>query len=103
MKLSSEVLEQGRDRIRKSDLDGLMLWVKTHAPLMDESLVRNTFEKAFKWKDAEKALRMFDAGFVDYDPSKDLKSIFIKLGVVLLLLLGALGGVVYLFRSCTGL
>ena len=103
MKLSSEVLEQGRDRIRNADLDGLMLWVKTHAPLMDDNVVRNTFEKVFKWNDVEKALRMFDAGFVDYDPSKDLKSIFIKLGVVLLLLLGALGGVVYLFRSCTGL
>jgi hypothetical protein len=65
MKLPAEVLEQGRERVRNADLEGLITWTKTHAPLMDEGMIRKTFVKVFKWKDSEKALRMFDAGFVD--------------------------------------
>ena len=102
-KLSAEVLEQGRERVRNADLEGLISWTKTHASLMDEGMIRRTFSKVFHWKDTEKALRMFDAGFVDYDPEKDARGILLRLGVILLLLLGALGGVVYLFRACTGL
>ncbi len=102
-KLSTEVLEKGRDRVRNADLEGLIAWTKAHAPLMDEGMIRKTFEKVFKWKDSEKALKMFDAGFVDYDPNKDARGILLRLGVLLLILLGALGGAVYLFRACTGL
>ena len=116
MKLSPEVLEQGRDQIRSGDLEGLMSWVGTHAPQMSVEEVRRLFGNVLKWKDTEKALKMFDAGFVDYDAGQEARIVLFKfgydayvalglpgVGIVLLIVLGALGGVVYLFRACTGL
>ena len=102
-KLSEDVLEQGRKTVRETDLEGLLLWVKVNAPLMDEDIIQSTFVKVFAMRDTKKALKMFDAGFVDYDPTQEVLRVVLKLGMLLLVTLGAIGGVVYLVRSCTGL
>lgn len=102
MKLSAEVLDEGRALIRASDLDGYMAWVGKHAPLMTPKFVRDTYEKIFKYGDTEKGLRLFEHVFPNYDPGAEMRIVFIRLGMKLLTFLGLVGGVVYLVRSCTG-
>jgi hypothetical protein len=101
-KLSAEVLEQGRDRIRAGDLEGFMAWVKKHVPLIKLEIVRDTYTTVFKYGDTEKGLKLFEKVFPEVDMAKDIRELLFKMGIALMVLLGSLGGVVYLFRSCTG-
>lgn len=102
MKLPTDVLDEGRALILASDLDGLVAWVGKHAPLMTQKFVRDTYEKVFRFGDTEKGLRLFDAVFPDYDPAVEMRRALLHVGMKLLTLLGIIGGVVYLFRSCGG-
>ena len=101
-KLSAEVLERGRDRIRAGDLNGFMAWVQEHGPVINLSVVRDTYTKVFKANDTEKGLKLFDGVFPHADRARDYREAILKLGVLFVVLLGSLGGVIYLVQSCQG-
>jgi hypothetical protein len=108
-KLSESVMETGRSHIRAMDLDAFMRWVDATEVRIDKGVVRETMEKCFRYKDTEKALRMFEAGFANADPDEDKRNE--KLGrrigwgclaIGALLLIGAIGGAVYLVSAIAG-
>lgn len=101
-KLSDEILEQGRERIRAQDLEGFMSWVQKHAPNINAVTVKDTYSTIFKAQNTEKGLKLFEAVFPEVDPEKDARVTLLALGILVLVLLGSLGGVVYLFQSCSG-
>ena len=99
MKLDQPTLEIGRAAIRNGDLASLVTWVTAHAPLVDVKLIRDTYTSLFRYGDTEKGLKLFDRMFQDYDPAMDARYAILKLGAVVLGVLGALGGLLYLVRS----
>jgi hypothetical protein len=101
-KLSAEVLEQGRERIRAGDLDGFMAWVKEHVPFINLGTVRDTYTMVFKANDTVRGLRLFDKVFPEVDTARDLREGLVKLAFRGMVFLGALGGVIYLIQTCTG-
>jgi len=101
-KLSPEILEEGRELIRAYDLEGFLGWVRTHSPLMNQDLIRSTYEKVFRAQDSEKGLKLFDAVFPNLDPGAERTGIFVRIGCLLFIGLGLLGGIVYLVRSVFG-
>jgi len=95
-KLSEEVLAEGRTFVEAQDLEGLKVWCETHAPTVTWSEVEKTFALIFKAGDTPRALKLFDRFFPTVDPARDVRQALAKLGCLLFLALGALGGVVYL-------
>lgn len=101
-KLSAEVLTEGRRLVLSSDLEGLNAWVRRYAPTVDPKVVSGTFEKVFLAQDIAKGLKIFDAGFMEYDASIERASTLIRMFVPVFLFLGALGGVLYLAHVLMG-
>jgi len=105
-KLSKSVLEEGRAHVRSRDLKSLRLWQDTNIPAWRRSSVEQHFERAYE-KDSSGtlALKLFDRVYTDIDPVEEnakavlsLVTLAVKLVVVLVLLVGAIGGIVYLFQ-----
>jgi len=103
MKLTDEVLDEGRALIAAADLAGLMAWVRRHAPLMRAHVVRDTYRMIFQYGDVAKGLQLFNKVFPGYDPQAHARRLMFQVAALAVLFFGALGGVVYLFRACTGL
>ncbi len=99
-KLSEEVLEQGRECVRQQNLDGLTTWLDTHAAgSVNRNVFLNTFRSVFTVGDVPKGLKFFNATFEEYDRTVDLAIFWVKAGCVIFVLVGALGGFVYLLRT----
>ena len=101
-KLSEDVLEKGREVVRKGDLDGLMMWQKAYAPLINGEFVLKTFGVLFRVENTDRALKLFDDVFAGYDQAKELRAILLKFVTLIMLVLGIVGGLIYLFQSCVG-
>jgi hypothetical protein len=100
--LSEEVLDEGRALIRAKDLDGFIAWIGKNKIDIDTEVVKQTYGMCFRFDDTEKALRLFEQVFPGIDPTAQAIGTFIKQGCALFVLLGLIGGFLYLFRSCTG-
>jgi hypothetical protein len=98
-KLSAEVLEEGRALIRQKNLDGFLAWVDRQRVAIDMEVVRDAYEKCFEYDDVDKALRLFEAIFPKADPAADLLLGFSRLALRILLVLGVIGGLIYLIRN----
>jgi hypothetical protein len=100
MKLSDEVLDEGRTHIRARNLDGLKAWVEKHAYSISAEEVAKTYKLLFMAKDTTRALKLFDKVFTDLDPVLDVLGARIKTAVscvsVCLIGLGCVGGIAYL-------
>jgi len=99
MKLTEEVLEEGRVFVRAQDLEGLLVWHNKHVPTVTASEVEKTFKLLFTARDPERALKLFDRFYTEVDPAAHVRSGLMRLGCILFVALGALGGAVYLFRA----
>lgn len=99
-KLSEEVLEEGRNHIRRLDSFGFNKWMIHNVPTycINHDVVMSTYNKLFASGDIAKGLKMFEA-IAGIDPAKELRKKFVGCGCVVFVGLGILGGVVYLFRS----
>ena len=111
-RLSEAVLETGRGHIRALDLDGFMAWAGACGVPIDLDLARSTFAKIFQVGDTGKALAMFEAGwaheFVDEAETAQLaklgrRVIWGGFALVVLGIIGAVGGAVYLVTLAVGL
>jgi hypothetical protein len=96
-KLSKKVLDEGRQLLPARDLDGFSEWVRRSRVLVNIDLVRRTFATCFRAGDSQKALRIFDATFPELDPVTDRVMLVAKITVGIVVVLGLLGGVVFLF------
>lgn len=100
--LSEEVLEEGRALIRAKNLDGFINWIEENGIRIDREVVRETYEKCFKYNDTAMALMMFEAVFPKINPRAQAVGTFIAQGCMLFVLLGLMGGIAYLFDTCLG-
>lgn len=99
-RLSVEVLEEGRGFVRQKDLEGLVEWTQRHGSrdLNYDVFIRG-FEDVFRNNNERRALLMFDRTFSEMDPTVDALVYWLTLAFKVVLGLGAVGGLVYLFRS----
>lgn len=95
-RLSEEVLAEGRALVRAKDMEGLKLWCETHAYTVTWSEIERSFAPLFKYNHLQMALKLFDKFFPDLDNAKNVRRGLARLGCLIFLGLGALGGVVYL-------
>jgi hypothetical protein len=109
MKISEEVLNEGRLHITNADLDGFLAWVKTNAPTINISAVKDAYSVIFRLKDTERGLKFFNKVFPEYDIAEEMATLalarylgLLLKGIFIIMFFGALGGIVYLFRSCAG-
>ena len=109
MKISEEVLSEGRQHINNADLDGFLLWVRTNAPTIDINVIKEAYSVIFKFKDTNRGLIFFNKVFPEYDISDYMQQQalikylrFLLRGLFIIFFIGALGGIVYLFRFCAG-
>lgn len=96
--MTPETITQGRNLCLAKDLDGLMAWLRRNVPTLDQKMARSTFSACFRANDTEKALKIL-AVFDDYDVVKEAGGILLTWVVLALVVLGLLGGVVYLFKA----
>lgn len=102
MKLSEEVLDEGRTIIRAMDLEGLMAWSEKHVPTLTAKTrgdIEKTFGLMFKARDPDRALKLFDSYFSSVDPARDVRQGLMRLGCLVFVALGLLGGIVYLVQT----
>lgn len=102
MKLSKEVLEEGRSLILDKKLDELKEWQDENIPEWKGLDPRPSFEKAYSL--GMDGIKLFDSLYIDVDPKLEriknrlylLKGILIFMFIILIIL-GSIGGIVYLF------
>lgn len=99
MKLSEEMLDEGRAKVTAMDLEGLMTWVKQHVPTVDASEVEKTFRMLLTTRNPDRALKLFDKYFPKVDPARDIRRGFVRLGCLVFVGLGVLGGIIYLVQT----
>lgn len=97
-RLTEAMLNEGREAVRRQDLDGLEAWIKRTRVMIDIEVAKNTFRKCFLTGNPARALKMFDAAFTEADPVVDRVVLFGKLPLMLFVALGLLGGITYLFH-----
>ncbi len=101
MVLTEAELEEGRGYVRSGDLDGLDSWVERRGIVLDRVLLRRTMGSVVVVDNA-RAIKLFNATFVDIDPEIDrlvrrVRTVLVVVAV-LMLLLGSIGGTTYLVR-----
>src|SRR3989304_2173487 len=96
--LTKEILDEGRAFVKAKDLDGLMGWINKNTFSYDKSLIRKTFGTLFNTDNVERAVRLFDVTFEDHRPGVLKAAILLRIGCLLFVALGILGGIVYLIR-----
>lgn len=99
MKLSEEVLAEGRAQVEAKDMAGFKVWCEKHAYSVSWSEVERSYAPLFKHDHMDMALRLFDKFFPELDNAKHVRKGLMRLGCVVFLALGALGGVVYLVQA----
>jgi hypothetical protein len=99
-RLSEDVLARGRSFVAAMDLPNVMLWIHLHAPTVDHQLFESTMKKCFAAGDWTRAVRLYDSAFSDYDATAERLGAVLRIGVRLLMILGAVGGCLYLLRAC---
>jgi hypothetical protein len=103
MKLTDAELEEGRAFIHTNNISGLMSWVDEHRIIIKKDMLRETMTKLINANCHDRAIKLFDATFVDCDPQLERAvvkvGLAVRLTVILVVLLGCIGGIVYLFRS----
>jgi hypothetical protein len=95
-KLTPEVLDAGRILVRAKDMDGFKVWCERHAFTVSWSEIEKSFGPLFKADQVDMALKLFDKFFPSVDTARDVRQGLGRLGCVLFVALGALGGIVYL-------
>jgi hypothetical protein len=100
-KLTEKQLEEGRGHLRAGDLNKFIEWVDFNKILIDKVVLRKTMQKVIH-TDVDRAIKLFDVTFSDIEISAGPVKILLRAGfmltLILLLFLGCLGGVVYLFK-----
>lgn len=94
------MLDEGRAFVRTEDVEGLIDWIRRSRVMIDRDVVRKTFRSCFRAGDTRKAMLIFDAAFVEADPTKDRIQLGVKIALMAFVVLGLLGGVLSLFRGC---
>jgi len=61
---------------------------------------RETMDRLFRYNDADRAQRMYDAMMFGYNPRREAVGVLLVVALRVLLLAGAIGGCVYLWRAC---
>jgi hypothetical protein len=105
-KITKEDIAIAHQLIRAKDLNGLCHWINLYKVRIDTDVFKETFRKVFLM-DPERGFKIFDAMNLegtDPDVERFVAKVFkyIGCGVSLLVLLGCLGGVVYLFSILFG-
>jgi len=88
-KLSEEMLEEGRDYLHAKDMGGFMKWVDRSRIMIKKDVLHDTLKRCIDSDDIDKAIKMFDAGFVNADTSERTKvwaALLLVLGVIAALL-----------------
>jgi len=98
-KLSEEVLAQGRAFVEAKDLDGFKAWAERYAYTVTWAELEKTFTPLFKCDQMGIALKLFDKFFPALDNAVYLRKGLVRLGCMIFIGLGALGGVVYLISA----
>jgi len=104
-KLSFEVTEQGRQLVLKQDIEPFMEWVRTNLPYLDHEEVEKSFRMVFTVGDVGRALKLYKAMVDGYDPAAPVKALAGCTFTLLwktAILVGAIGGCVYLYHVLTG-
>ena len=101
-KITKEDIEVAHKLIRAKDLDGLCNWIDLYKVRINKAEFREIFRKSFLMNDDNRAIKLFDAAkFEGTDP--EVENLVIKgigyagCSILLIILLGCLGGVAYLF------
>lgn len=105
-KLNDSTLREGRQLVISSDLEGLMEWIRLHAPTVDPNVYEPVFRLVFAAQDTARGLKLFNTAFGTYDADAvktaqvagAVWGIF-KLLLSLAMIVGSIGGLVYLFRT----
>ena len=105
MTLTEIELQAGRECLHLRNLDMLEAWMNKHKVIIDRELVRSSLGKLLEAGEITRAIKIFDTVFIGMNPRTDLVGFYLKLataGFIMLLcllcIIGAIGGVVYLFR-----
>jgi len=98
MKLSEEVLEEGRALVEAKDMAEFKVWCGKHAYTVTWSELERSYTPLFKYDQVDMALKLYDKFFPELDNAKHVRGGLMRLGCVIFIALGVLGGVVYLFR-----
>lgn len=100
--------EHGRDLLEAAlrsrspaDLEAFYEWVDANV-YVTLSLVRETIDRCFDFRDAGRALKLYDAMMLGYDPIAHVVRACIKLAVATVLLGAIAGGFLYFVRALWG-
>lgn len=92
-----ELLEAAVTEGNTFKLDLFYHWIENNV-LVDIKLVRQTMGVVFRARDSVRALKLYDAMMLNYSPIHQAIGSTIRLGIVVLVWSGIIGGAVYLFR-----
>lgn len=96
-KLTNDQLEEARAYIRNWELEKLNQWMINYKIVIDRSLVIKTFQKLQLTDSSDRAIEMFNAAFVNMDPTIDrITSVLKKVcltGLATVSILGFCGGI----------
>ena len=103
MALSEDVLEEGRELVRKHDLYALMDWFRLHTPWwVDRREALPIFHRCFEADNTDAALRLFASSTMGYSRGAALGSLVLRLASMAVYALTAaaiVGGALYLWES----
>lgn len=99
--ITTEELDIARGHIRAGNLDALMDWIYGKGVFIDGHLFYGAMSKIIL-VDPERAVQLFDKTFAGMDPEADRKKavtyLAIRVAMFLVVVLGCIGGIVYLFK-----
>lgn len=96
-RLSEETLEQGRNYIRRSDLEGFIKWSEGTGVIQNHKIVQRQIETLIRIGSNDRAVALFEATYPRLDPVVDLIKSVLILFVMGIIVLGLTGGIKYLF------
>jgi hypothetical protein len=96
MKLSEEKLNIGRNCILNKDYDGLEKWFDDNGIIINKKEFLAITKKLLAVDNQNRAIKLFNEAFENYDPFIENLKIAAGCWINILVILGVLGGVVYL-------
>ncbi len=104
-KLPDDVIEEGRQILLKQDIDPFMEWVEANLPYSNHEEIRKTFTMVLRVGDVGRALKLYNALVQGYDTAAPQKALIGCTAALLwkgLLVAGAIGGCLYLYKALFG-
>ena len=90
------LIDQGVEIVESLDVDAIVAWHNRNTPFSPD-LVRSTYERFATSGEKQRAVSFFINTVKDIDPIKSMIRILLVLTLVLVVVVGSISGVVWLF------